>query len=98
FALGLSKVFTTISNEPYAAPPHWYGFPTLRRTLTMTHPTFLDQAALTTLRGLEETRLNKQEILNEYTQRLTDIVSPAFRSRTILTIGNGAGSYAVEKL
>jgi len=36
--------------------------------------------------------------IEEYTKRLTGVVSPAFRNKTILTIGVGAGSYAVEKL
>jgi hypothetical protein len=37
-------------------------------------------------------------MLGEYTRRLKGIVSPSFREKTILVIGVGAGSYAVEKL
>ena len=40
----------------------------------------------------------KPDLLREYTSRLRGIVSPDFHTKTILTVGVGAGSYAVEKL
>lgn len=36
--------------------------------------------------------------LAEYRKRLTGVVSPDFSSKTILVVGVGAGSYAVEKI
>lgn len=44
--------------------------------------------------GLKENDQHREA----YTQRLKGIVSPAFQQKTILTVGAGAGSYAVEKL
>jgi hypothetical protein len=40
----------------------------------------------------------RRAIVAEYARRLRGLVSPAFHERTILTVGLGAGSYAVEKL
>ena len=39
-----------------------------------------------------------ESVEEEYVERLGGILSPSFRGKTILTIGVGAGSYAVEKL
>lgn len=42
--------------------------------------------------------LTQATALAEYTKRLKGVISPAFRDKTILVVGVGAGSYAVEKL
>jgi molybdopterin/thiamine biosynthesis adenylyltransferase len=43
-------------------------------------------------------KASSERYIAAYLKRLDGIVSPAFRRKTILTVGVGAGSYAVEKL
>jgi molybdopterin/thiamine biosynthesis adenylyltransferase len=55
-------------------------------------------AVLDTPRQETESAEDREALLSEYTKRLNGVVSPAFRQKTILVVGVGAGSYAVEKL
>jgi molybdopterin/thiamine biosynthesis adenylyltransferase len=55
-------------------------------------------AAIEAPRPETEAAEEQEALLSEYTKRLSGVVSPAFRQKTILVIGVGAGSYTVEKL